>query len=124
MLVAAYQQQLKGLVEPRYQNIVDRLENLMAPSGKQENMPLHLAEVFLSHQISVRKSTGMTLYQVLSGHECLLLVAIAMESWRVGDWLHVERAGNKSMELLALRARQLERRPEDIEKVEQAWRHS
>ena len=47
-----------------------------------------------------------------------------MESWRVVDWLHVERAGNKTAELLALRPRQLERRPEDIEKAAEAQRKS
>ena len=43
-----------------------------------------------------------------------------MESWRVVDWLRVERAGNKRAELLALHARQLERRLEDIEKEAEA----
>ena len=47
-----------------------------------------------------------------------------MESWRVVDWLRVERAGNKRAELLALGARQLERRPEDIEKAADAQRKS
>ena len=36
------------------------------------------------------------------------------------DWLHVERAGKKSVELLALRARQRERRREDIQKAAEA----
>ena len=45
-----------------------------------------------------------------------------MESWCVVDWLRVERVGNKRVELLALRARQLERRPEDIEKAAEAQR--
>ena len=40
------------------------------------------------------------------------------------DWLRVERAGNKRAELQALRARQLERRPEDIEKAGEAQRKS
>ena len=45
-----------------------------------------------------------------------------MESWRVVDWLHMERAGNKRVDLLALRTRQLERTPEDIEKAVKAQR--
>ena len=45
-----------------------------------------------------------------------------MESWPVVDLLPVERAGNKRAELLALRTRQLESRPEDIEKVVEAQR--
>ena len=67
---------------------------------------------------------GMMPYRVVFGQECLLPVEIAMESWRVVDWLRVEGAANKRAELLALRARQLERRPEDIEKAAEAQRKS
>ena len=46
-----------------------------------------------------------------------------MESGRVVDWLLVESSGNKRAELLALCARQLEKRSEDIEKAAEAqWR--
>ena len=47
-----------------------------------------------------------------------------MESWCVVDCWRVERAGNKRAELLALRTRQLERRPENIEKAAEAQRKS
>ena len=47
-----------------------------------------------------------------------------MESWRVVNWLPVERAGNKRAESRALRARQLERRPQDIEKAAEAQQTS
>ena len=47
-----------------------------------------------------------------------------MESWRVVERLRVERAGNKRAELLALRARRLKRRPEDVEKAAEARRKS
>ena len=120
--VAAYHPQSNGLVERGHQNIVDALAKLTAPSGKPGNWPAHLAAVSWADRITVRKSTGMTPYRVVFGQECLLPVEIAMESWRVVDWLRVERAGNKRAELLALRARQLERRPEDIEKAAEAQR--
>ena len=117
VLVTAYQPQSRGLVEPRYQNIVDTPVKLMAPSGKPGNRPLHLASVLCAYRITVRKSMGMMPYGVLFGQECLLSVAIAMKSWRVVDWLYVERAGNKIVVVLSLRAWQLQRRPENIEKV-------
>ena len=47
-----------------------------------------------------------------------------IESWRMLDWLRVERAGNKRAKWLVLRSRQLERRPEDIEKAAEAQRKS
>ena len=120
--VAAYHPQSNGLVERGHQNIVDALAKLTAPSGKPGNWPAHLAAVSWADRITVRKSTGMTPYRVVFGQECLLPVEIAMESWRVVDWLRVERAWNKRAELLALRARQLERRSENIEKVAEAQR--
>ena len=115
--VAAYHPQSNALVERGHQSIVDALAKLMAPWGKPGNWPAHLAAVSWADRITVRKYTGMTPYRVVFGQECLLPVEIAMESWRVVDWLRVERAGNKRAELLALCARQLERRPEDIEKA-------
>ena len=120
--VAAYHPQSKGLVEGRHQNIVDASAKLTAPSGKPGNSPTHLAAVSWADQIAAHKSTGMTPYRVIFGQECLLLVEIAMESWPVLDSLCVERAGNKRAELLVLRARQLERKPEGIEKAAEAQR--
>ena len=122
--VAAYHPQSNGQVQRGHQNIVDALAKLTAPSGKPANWPAHPAAVSWADRITVRKSTGMTPYRVVFGQECLLPVEIAMESWRVVDWLRMERAENKRAELLALRARQLERRPEDIEKAVEAQRKS
>ena len=120
--VAAFHPQSNGLVKRGHQNIVDALAKLMVSSGKPGNWPAHLAAVSWADEITLRKSTGMTPYQVVFGQQCLLPVEIPMESWRVVDWLRVERAGNKRAELLALRARQLERRPENIEKAAEAQR--
>ena len=92
----------------------------MAPLGKPGNWPEHLAVVSWADQITVRKSTGMTLYRVVFSQECLLPVVISIESWHMVDWLPVERAWNKRGELLAQHARQLERGLEDIEKAAEA----
>ena len=79
--VAGYHPQSNGLVERGHQKIVDALAKLTAPSGKPGNWPPHLAAVSWADRITVRKSTGMTPYQVVFGQECLLPVEIAMESW-------------------------------------------
>ena len=117
MQVAAYHSQSNRLVEGRHQNIVDALGKLTAPKGKPGNWLAHLAAVLLVDWITVLKFTGMTPHRVIFEQDSLLLGKIAMESRRVVDLLRLDRAGNKRAELLALRARQLERRPEDIEKA-------
>ena len=96
--VAAYHLQSNGLVEPRHQMIVDALAKLTAPSGKPGNWPPHFAAVSWADRITVRKSTGMTPYRVVFGQACSLTVEIAIESWRVVDWLLMERMGNKTSE--------------------------
>ena len=121
--VAAYHPQLGGLVERGHQNIVDVLAKLTALLWQPGNCPAHLTTVSLADRIMVRKSTGMTPYRVIFGQESFLSVEITMESWRLVDWLRVERAGNKRVGLLVLRAGQLERRPEDLEKAADAqWK--
>ena len=117
--VAGYHPQSYRLVDRGHQTIVNALAKLTAPSGKLGNCPAHFATVSRADRITVGKSMGMTPYRVVFGQECLLPVEIAIESWRVLDSFHVETAGNKREELMALRARDLERRPEVIEKAAQ-----
>lgn len=62
----------------------------------------------------------MTPFRVVFGQECVLPVELAMESWRVVEWWRVEKAENPRSELLVQRARQLERRPEDLENAAEA----
>ena len=83
-----YHPQLNGLVERGYQNIVNALAKLTALSGKPGNWPAHLASASWADRIMVHKSTGMTPYRAGFGQEFLLPVSIAMESWRVVDWLY------------------------------------
>src|SRR5437588_2258329 len=112
--VAAYHPQSNDLVERGHQNIIDALAKLTAPSGKPGTWPQHLAAVLWTDRITVRKSMGMTPFCVVFGQECVLLVELSTESWRIVEWRAVERAANPRAELLALRARQLERRPGDL----------
>jgi hypothetical protein len=122
--VAAYHPQSNGLVERGHQNIVDALAKLTAPSGKPGTWPFHLAAVSWADRITVRRATGMTPYRVIFGQDCLLPVELEQESWRVVEWWQVERADNPRAELLALRARQLERRPGDLLRAAEAQRKS
>ena len=66
----------------------------------------------------------MTSFRVVFCQECVLSVEMAVESWQVVEWRRVARAANPRSELLALGARQLERRPEDLERAAEAQRKS
>ena len=122
--VLAYHPPSNGLVERGDQNIVDALAKLTALAAKLGNWLQHLAAVSWANHITVRKSTGMTPFRVVFGQECVLPVEMAVESWQVVEWRRVARAAKPRAELLALRARQLERRPEDLERAAEAQRKS
>src|SRR5437660_522519 len=124
VLVAAYHPQSNGLVERGHQNIVDALAKLTAPSGKPGTWPQHLAAVSWADRIMVRKSTGITPFRVVFGQEAVLPAELSTESWRTAEWRAVERAANPRTKLLALRARQLERRPGDLLRAAEAQRRS
>ena len=47
-----------------------------------------------------------------------------MESWRVVEWERIAASANPRADLLALRARQLERRPEDLARAAESQRKS
>ena len=66
----------------------------------------------------------MTPFRVVFGQECVLPVELSTENWRIVEWRAVERADNPRAELLALRARQLERRPGDLLRAAEAQRRS
>lgn len=122
--VAPYHPQSNGLVERGHRNIVDALSKLTAPKGRIGNWVDHLASVSWADRVTVHRSTGMTPYRVIFAQECLLPVELSIESWRVLEWELVAGSDNPRGQLLALRARQLERRPEDIEKAAAALRRS
>ena len=109
--VAVYHPQSNRLGEYGHWNSLDSLVKLTAPWGNPGNWPAYLPAVSCAVRNAVHKSTEMRPCRVVFGQKCLLPVEIAMENWPMVDWLGVERAGNKRVELAALRARQLEERP-------------
>jgi hypothetical protein len=66
----------------------------------------------------------MTPFPVVFRQEYLLLVELSHESWRVVDWQQIQRSGDPRAEFLAMRARQLERRPDDTQHTAKAQKKS
>jgi hypothetical protein len=79
-----------------------------------------LAAVVWADGITVRRYTRISPYRLVFGQDYLFPVKLGWESWAVVDW-----ASMKSREdLLAARARQLERRMEDVQKAVERLRKS
>ena len=114
--IAAYHPQSNGLVERGHKPIVDALAKL---GGKWTQ---HLSSVLWADRVTTRRSTGYSPFQLVYGQECILPVEFDAKTWTTLDW---SRKGPISTaELLALRARQLERREEDLVKVAESIKQS
>ena len=114
MQIVLYHPQSNGMVERSHQDIVDALAKVTGEIGRPRNWVWHLAGGMWADRITVRRSAGVSPYRLAFGPECLLPVDLAEETWGVLDWQAVDTSEKGRAELLALRARQLERREEDL----------
>ena len=122
--IVPYHPQSNGLIERGHQNIVDALAKMTSTSGSIGSWIDHLPGVMWADRITVWRSTGKTPYRVAFGQDCLLPIDVEEGTWAVMDWRSIETSENPTAELLAVRARQLERREEDLEEAAQIQRKS
>ena len=120
--IVPYHPQSNELIERGHQNIVDALAKIM--SGSIGLWTDHLPGVMWVDRITVRRSTGTTPYGVAFGQDCLLPLDVEEGTWAVMDWRSIEISENPTAELLAVGARQLERRAEDLAEAAQIQRKS
>lgn len=80
---------------------------------------LHLFTVW-ADRITTRASTAFTPYRLVFGQDCVLPVELTAVSWATVSWNRVR----SREDLLAARARQLERRDDDLEKAKENVRES
>ena len=69
--------------------------------------------VLWADRSSVRTSTGLTPYYICCGSEPVLPIELEVSTWRILPWSEV----HSTADLLAMRARQLQRRDEDLEEA-------
>jgi len=112
--VASYHLQSNAVIERGHQQIVDDLAKLGPKWVK--NLPF----VLWADRITTRVSTGFTPYRLVLGQDCILPVELYASSWTIIEWRKVKTTA----ELLAARARQLERREEDREEAQENVRKS
>ena len=110
-ITSAYNPQANGMVERGHRPIVDALSKMTG--GTQKNWTKHLPGVLWADRTTVRASTGMSPFRIMYGYEAVLPVELTEPTWAVLKWSSVrDRA-----DLLALRARQFERRDADLEEA-------
>ena len=102
------------MVERGHQQIVDGLVKLGHKCVK--NLPL----VLWADRITTRASTGFTPYRLVFGQDCILPIELIAASWATVNWNRIKTRA----ELLAARAKQLERKEQDVCEAQENVRKS
>ena len=111
VVTSAYHPQANGMVERGHQPIVDGLAKIT--EGGFSNWVRNLHAVLWADRIIVRMSNGASPYRLNHGSDAVLPVVLANPTWQILDWDRVR----STSDLLALRARQLQRRDQDLEET-------
>ena len=107
VLTSAYHPQANAMVERGDRPIVDALAKM--GEGRGEDWVTHLPAVLWAD----RSTTNTTPYHMVCGQDPVLPIELEFPTWRILPWERV----HTTADLLALRARQLERRDEDLEEA-------
>jgi hypothetical protein len=109
--VSAYHAAANGMIERAHRPIVDALAKMTA--GGLGDWVTNLPGVLFAERTTVHKPTGRTPFWMEYGRETVLPIETRFKTWRVLEW---EKVWSRA-DLLALRARQLRARDEDIEEA-------
>ena len=99
------------MIERGHKPIVDALSKMS--DGGSTNWVRNLPAVLWADRSTVRTSTGLTPYYISCGNEPVLPIELEIPTWRILPWSEV----HSTADLLAMRARQLQRRDEDLEEA-------
>src|SRR5947209_17031323 len=111
IVASAYHPQANGMVERGHKPIVDALSKIC--NGDTSKWVKHLHAVLWADRVTAKQSSGQTPYYLLHGAEAILPIELRYPSLPTLQWEEVRTTAD----LLALRARQLERRDEDLEEA-------
>ena len=112
--IALYHSQANGLVERGHLPVLNALSKLGQKWVK--NLPL----VVWADSITTRASIDFAPSKLVFGQDCILPIELRAASWAIIAW---EKVRTQEY-LLAARARQLERKEEDIHQAQDTIRHS
>jgi transposase InsO family protein len=111
--ITPYNKHANGVVERGHFIIREAL--LKTCKDKLANWPLRLPEIMFADRVTVNRVTGFSPFQLLHATDPLLPLDIAEATFLVEEF----RSGISTSELLQLRARQIAKHPEDIERAAQ-----
>lgn len=110
-VLVSYHPQANTMVERGHKPVVDALAKMT--DGGLGNWVQNLAAVLWADRSTVKSTTGLSPYYVLCGSEPVLPIELEIPTWRILPWNEV----HTTEELLAMRARQIQRRDEDLEEA-------
>ena len=110
-VISAYHPASNGMVETGHKPIKDALSKMTDGTGKGWVKLLPL--VLFADRTTAKRTTGMTPYKVLMGEDAILPIEAEVPTWMTLPWELVRN----TTDLLAMRARQIERRDKDLEEA-------
>ena len=116
--ISPYNSQANGVVERGHFNIRQSL--IKACKGRISEWPSHVSHAFFADKVTVRRATGFSPYYLLFGQQPALPLDFMEASFLVEGFTR----NMSTIDLLALRIRQLQRRPEDIAAAAKTLRKS
>jgi hypothetical protein len=111
--ISPYNSQAQGIVERQHRTVRDSIVRMCGDNPKA--WIKHAPYAFWADRVTVRRSTGRSPFYMAHGCEPILPFDIAEATYLVPG----RDRPVVTSELIALRARQLEKRPEDLEKMRQ-----
>ena len=111
LVVSAYHPQANGMVERGHKPIVDALGKMT--NGGFTGWIKHLPAVLWADRTTVRASTGLTPYEFEYANRPMLPIELKYPTWSILRW----KTDCDEAELIAIRARALESREEDLEEA-------
>ncbi|EED82961.1 predicted protein, partial [Postia placenta Mad-698-R] len=104
----------------RYGHFILRESIIKACQGKWEKWPNQVHHAFFTDRITVSHATGYSPYYLLYGVHPVLPFDLLETSFMIENF----RAGMSTSDLLALRIRQLQKKPEDITRAAEVLKRS
>lgn len=110
--ISPYNSQANGFIEVAHRMFILGLRKLTA--GFAKGWDKHLPALLWSERVTIRDGIGMSPFHYVVGFDAVLPVEVEVPTWRTLPWHKVQTRD----ELLALRARQIERRDEDTQEAQ------